>query len=265
VLTTAFNNWGVGNGWSNYQHSWVNAALPDLRVLGYPAPYSNPYFNSTGGYAFGADGWGNGTVDGIIFFNLDLNQVWTRPVPGPASGYADDAQSTAEHEIDEVLGIGGGGSTLNDLLADPNFVQDWYGLPAGDSIYGPMDLYRYSAPGTPTYTTAFRDNAYFSIDGGQTSIEPFNQYFSEWGGDAADWGIDPNVTCADGYHEGTGHVQDAFGCQNSAPDFTRYSPEAVALQAIGYNLVPEPGVWAMMITGLGLIGLMSRRRKALAA
>lgn len=37
------------------------------------------------------------------------------------------------------------------------------------------------------------------------------------------------------------------------------------VQDVTYNPVPEPGVWALMISGFGMAGAMIRRRKALAA
>ncbi|MGH7100127.1 MAG: NF038122 family metalloprotease [Stellaceae bacterium] len=70
---------------------------------------------------------------------INLNSVW-----GPYSSFTTavtssqiDAIGGLEHELDEVLGGGGGGSGMNLFY---------------DLEYGPTDLYRYSAPGTPSYT-----------------------------------------------------------------------------------------------------------------
>jgi hypothetical protein len=41
--------------------------------------------------------------------------------------------------------------------------------------------------------------------------------------------------------------------------------DAFGIDDIMYNVVPEPGTWAMMIAGFGLVGAAARRRKALAA
>jgi hypothetical protein len=67
--------------------------------------------------------------------------------------------SVWQHEIDQVLGGGGQGSTLGRI---PNF-------------FGATYLYRYSAPNTPSYTTNPSATAFLSVDGGNTSIAGFNQ------------------------------------------------------------------------------------------
>jgi hypothetical protein len=64
-----------------------------------------------------------------------------------------------------------------------------------------------------------------------------------------------------------------FGLVADALPFTKVivrqtSPGAVdffGVDDISYNVVPEPGTWAMMIAGFGLVGAAVRRRKALAA
>jgi hypothetical protein len=154
------------------------------------------------------------------------------------------------HEVNEVLGIGGGGSTLN-------FIANGINVPA----IGPLDAYRYDYfTGLKSFTTDPNAIAYFSIDGGKTAIAPFNQVNPPgFLGDYADWG---RFACDDGFHS----IQQWAGCLGEPYlPFTSTGPESVALQSIGYNMVPEPATWTMLILGFGAAGgVMRRRRVALA-
>jgi hypothetical protein len=65
-----------------------------------------------------------------------------------------------QHEIDQILGGGGVGSTLNNFPGQG---------------FGSTDLYRYSGLHTPSYTTSTSATACLSVDGGATCIAGFNQ------------------------------------------------------------------------------------------
>jgi hypothetical protein len=264
-LATAVANLGVGNGASGDPAStFLTPTTPDARALGlglgsptsFGAQDSSPQFDSTGDFL-----GGGGTIDAIVFLNLDQPLSFTRPIQPVSDGVVYDALQTMEHETDEVLGIGGAGSTLNDFVADPNFAQDFFGV-TGD-VYGPLDLYRYLAPGAPSYIanpgfdpTQF---AYFSIDGGNTLIDTFNQSAMAFG-DAADWGLDLSTLCpGGGGFGGFGSVQDAFSCNNEAHNVIKGTPEYVAFQAIGYNAIPEPVTISLF--GAGLAGAVAMRRR----
>jgi hypothetical protein len=143
--------------------------------------------------------------------------------------------AVTEHEIDEILGIGGWGT----ILGDPQIVN-------GKTTIGPLDLYRYSAVGTPSLTTNTMATSYLSVDGGMTSIASFNQ---SGVGDYGDYTTNPCL------------VQSFQVCANPAA-IGANSPEGLALQAIGYDL-PEPSGLALLATGIGAFGLFGCRRLGL--
>jgi hypothetical protein len=169
--------------------------------------------------------------DGVIGLNTSLMNFTRTSID--SSKY--DLLAVAEHEIDEVLGLGSG---LN--------------LPASFAFIRPEDLFRYSStPGVRNYTTS-GDNAFFSINGGVTDLARFNQ---NSGGDYGDW-------WSTGAH--TPQVQDAFGTPGAIPNL---GVELTALDVIGYDLVtppvPEPSTYGLM--GAAVLGgaiVIRRRRKA---
>jgi len=143
--------------------------------------------------------------------------------------------SVIEHEIDEVLGIGGPGTILGGT-------QSFNGQP----LISMLDPYRYTAPGTASLTLSTSATSYLSLNGGATSVASFNQSGT---GDYGDFTTSP---C---------YVQSYAVCTTSTP-ISRTSPEGIALQLIGYNAAPEPVT--LSILGMGLAGLASltRRRQA---
>ncbi|MCV2361300.1 NF038122 family metalloprotease [Paucibacter sp. TC2R-5] len=176
---------------------------------------------TTGGKCF------TGMFDGCIGLNFDVfgsNAITT---------------AVAQHEINEVLGLGSG-------------------LPKSTSLPWVGDLFRWQSVGVRSFSTnpgvpntpcdAGTPAAYFSIDGGTTLLNQFNNCTN--GGDYGDW-ISHNPS----------QVQDAFG---SGGAMTRGGTETVALDVIGYTLaaaVPEPDSWALMLTGLGATAWAARRRQ----
>jgi hypothetical protein len=173
-------------------------------------------------------------VDGCIGLHLSItNDPGAGVGPG---GYS--LISTVEHEIDEVLGLGSGlqgnGTIFNNRIA-------------------PEDLFRYASNGVRSFglhATCPGPAAYFSIDGGATMLDQFNNCTN--GGDYADW-----VTHT------PQQVQDAFSNNSAKPTLTRTSPEIRALDVIGYNVAaPEPSSGILLATGLAAVALgRSRRRK----
>ena len=198
VQLTASNFLPDGNGASATN---ILATTADLRVLGFTG--ATGQLTLSGNYG--------GTLDGVVSINASF---FSTPV--------------IEHEIDEVLGIGGSGSVLN--LVQQSGPGSYLG------VYGPMDLFRYAAPYVPSFTTDPSASAYFSINGGQTPIVPFNQDPS---GDYGDWEASPPAP----YYVQTEAVA------NGSPSVSPTSPEGIALQAVGYNVAGNAPAVADNISG----------------
>lgn len=153
-------------------------------------------------------------VDGIIGLHTSELNL-SRPDTDPNKG---DLLATVEHEMDEVLGLS---SSLDQGAGTPL----------------PEDLFRYSAEGSRSFTTS-GDDAYFSIDG-TTLLARCNQVSGEDYGDW--WSSGPR----------TPQVQDAFASNGAMPN---PKVELIALDVIGYNLLPAPvpGVTRTSISGTQL-------------
>ena len=186
-----------------------------------------------------------GGPDGTISLNMSLMNL-SRTGPQNPSLY--DLQAVAMHEIDEVLGIGGPGSSLPTLTG----------------AVGPLDLFRYSAAGVRSFSLSTTVTPYFSINGGLNNLAFFNQAGN--GSDYADWGN--GVSPAQQQGNTPGMVQDAFGGPGAQPNLG--SAELIALDVIGWNLtplgaslesVPEPTTFSLLLTGLLGTGYLFRRQR----
>jgi hypothetical protein len=175
---------------------------------------------------------GSGSYDGVVLLNTSMAVT-----PNSLSDNNYSLEAVANHEIDEVLGIGGSGSTLANGNTGP---------------VGDLDLYRYSAPGVRSYS-ATSPLAYFSINGGNTVLSYFNQTA---GADYGDWLSNPIPT---GYEP---QLQDAFGTPGANP--TLGPNELAAFSAIGYQIeiAPEPSTFALVGLGLLGFGILRRRQSA---
>jgi hypothetical protein len=198
---------------------------------------TNIIFTSAEGrnLGFNTPGVVGGSFDGVIFLNTSI----TDP-PQPNNGSFYYLQAVANHEIDEVLGIGGPGSTIGGT--------GFFATGVGD-----LDLYRYSAPGVRSFSTSSATSSYLSVDGGTTVLTYFNQ---TTGADFADWKSNPIPA---GFSP---QVQDAFATPGSSPALG--TNELSAFSAIGYQLsvVPEPatlGTLGACLTCIATFRLRKRR------
>jgi hypothetical protein len=162
---------------------------------------------------------GNGGFNSVISLNFSIMND-SRP---DADHTKYDLQSIAAHEINEVLGIGGNATTLYQPGPTPPAT-----LPMD---VGPLDFFRFSANGVLSFTYNANGTAYFSIDGGLTSLVNFNQQGMN-GADFGDWGNNNVPQTRQG--NTPPQAQDAFGTPGAEVNLG--VNEMIALNVVGWTL-----------------------------
>jgi hypothetical protein len=196
---------------------------------------------------------GVAAVPGNATVNIASNQTFdfSRPV-APADF---DAIGGLEHELDEVLGGGGAGSTLNSIAGSCANTPNGFFC----NKVGSTDLYRYSANNTPSFSTSGTATSYLSVDGGLTPVVSFNQNLN---GDYGDF-----------FPDGTGPgqlIQNAFNNTGQDEAYTASSPEFAMEESIGWNPsaaatgTPEPGTWMLLGVGSVVLALVALKRRKVA-
>jgi hypothetical protein len=199
----------------------IEANLPLLRALGFTTQGNN-----------------GGVKDASVTLNVNLMLLGGLDRSGTLDPGNYDLLGVTYHELNEVLGFGSG---LNGVANNPVTVPT--------APVETADLYRYSAAGVRSYTSDPNILAYFSIDGGNTSLANFNTNDQ---GDRQDFGDSPNP-----------RIQDAFG--GAGARLENGLPERTFLDVIGYNYasvspVPVPATVWLFTSALTIFGIIGRRR-----
>ena len=224
-------------------------------------------------------------VDGEITFSSDFLFDFN-PTDGITAGQSDFI-AVAIHEIGhalgfvsavddyDFLGLPNGPAALVNCAAPGEPAFNCSDYPVNDTWWGYTgDLFRYDKAGELDWNPG--DPNYFSVDGGQTNLALFST--GAFNGDT--WqGSHWKAPVAPPFCANLIGILNPYSCSGAVGQIT--GMDFAYFDAIGYNFnfdfnandgvlfssadafraVPEPGVWALMLTGFGLVGATVRRRR----
>jgi len=195
-----------------------------------PAPTNSYVVSTAQGKALGLLS-ASSASDGTFLFGTGVTYTFNPSARAVAGEY--DFIGVADHEFSEIMGRIG--------ILGHDF--------SGTDAYGLLDLYGYTGPGALDLSTN-QAGVNFSINDGTTLLKLYNN--GSDGGDNKDWDS-PGF----GNPGETNDAYNGFSSQGVENDISNIDLEE--MNAIGYNVVPEPASASVLALG-GLILLTRHRR-----